>query len=314
MNKRKEFSILKWIIFPLNSVVLAGIIAYFNLRVFGLEDGAPYTAIVALIGVFSIIINRYTESDNRTLARAAFVFEICLTAALIANACYSVSVQRKMSVARMAESSQAQTIGEISKMRGSRTQREALQKVDKQESAQSVFASVEQILFWLMVAELGLYGLSSFTLFAIAKLTDDDRDPAHLADEFPTEVDATEHRAIARRPRLENPTTQTTHVSFENDDTDAQRKATREVNKPGLRRLREVLKVVGFHSKSHFKVDPKPDAGYLWIRQFKSRAGEPETIASTRARLNLLDSAARMEPEAFRSELTAFLRERGFQL
>src|SRR5262245_13144886 len=159
MNKRKEFSVLKWVIFPLNSVVLAGIIAFFNLRVFGLEDGVPYTCIVALIGVFGVIINKYTESDSCALARAAFVLEIVLAAALVVTACYSISVQRNMSVARMAETSQAQTIGEISKLRGSRTQREALQKIDKQESAQNVFASVEGVLFWLMAAELALYGL-----------------------------------------------------------------------------------------------------------------------------------------------------------
>src|SRR5262245_18243737 len=103
-KKRKEFSVLKWIVFPLNSVVLAGIVAYFNVMDFGYRDGLPYTAIVCLIGVFSIVINKYTESDNLSLARAAFVFEIVLTAALIDNACYSVCVQLKMSVARQARS------------------------------------------------------------------------------------------------------------------------------------------------------------------------------------------------------------------
>src|SRR5215813_2145699 len=185
-KKRKEFSVLKWIIFPLNSVVLASIVAYFNVTVFGYRDGLPYTAIVTLIGVFSILINRYTESDNRSLAKAAFVFEIVLTAALIVNACYSVSVQRKMSVARMAETSQATTIGEIAKLRGSKTQQKALDKVDKSVSAQSVFADVENILFWLMVGELGLYGLSAFTLFALAKLIDDGEE---IEEDFPDELD-----------------------------------------------------------------------------------------------------------------------------
>jgi hypothetical protein len=82
----------------------------------------------------------------------------------------------------------------------------------------------------------------------------------------------------------------------------------------GLKNLHAALKLIGFHSKSHFKVDPKFDAGYLWIRQFKSRAGEPETVASTRARLSLLNSAARMEPNKFRLELEQFLKEREFKL
>ena len=47
MQRKKEFSTLKWIIFPANSVILAGIIAYFNVSVFGWEDGLPYTLIVS---------------------------------------------------------------------------------------------------------------------------------------------------------------------------------------------------------------------------------------------------------------------------
>lgn len=168
--QKKEFSILKWIVFPANSIILASIIAWFNLTVFGWGDGLPYSVIVAMIGVFSIVINKYTESENKNLAKAAFVFEIFLTAALVINAAYSVSVQRKMSVARMGETSQKDTITEISKLKGSRTQREALQKIDKRETAQAVFANVENILFWIMVGELALYAVSAFTLFALAKL------------------------------------------------------------------------------------------------------------------------------------------------
>jgi len=313
MNKRKDFRVMKWLLFPLNSAVLAGIIAWFNLSVFGYQDGAPYTAIVALIGLFSIIIVKYAESDNKNLARAAFVFEIFLTAALIINAAYSISVQRRMSVARMAETNQKETITEIGKLRGSRTQRAALEKLDKQESAQSVFANVERVLLWLALGELALYGLASFTCFGIARLTDSAREP-EPADEFPAVLEL-EKRSTSRRPELTpKMTTRGDTVSLKNRDEQKTTQDDTAARAEGLKNLRAALKLVGFHSKTHFKVDPKFDAGYLWIRQFKSRAGEPETIGSARARLNLLDSAARMEPEAFRSELTAFLRERGFQL
>jgi len=189
--RKKEFSILKWIIFPANSVILAAIIAYFNITVFGLRDGLPYSVIVGMIGLFSIVIVKYAESENKSLARAAFVFEIVLTAALIVNACYSVSVQRKMSVAKMGETSQKETIGEISKLKGSRTQREALKKIDKQETARSVFANVEEILFWIMAAELALYGLSAFTLFALAKLIEGEgsKTRSKAENSFPAEIE-----------------------------------------------------------------------------------------------------------------------------
>ncbi len=188
--RRKEFSILKWIIFPANSVILAAIIAYFNVTIFGLRDGLPYSVIVGMIGLFSIVIVKYAESENRSLARAAFVFEIVLTAALIVNACYSVSVQRKMSVARMGEANQKETIDEISKLRGSKTQQKALDKIDKHETAQTVFAGVEDVLFWIMACELALYGLSAFTLFALAKLIEGEESKTQpKAENFPAEIE-----------------------------------------------------------------------------------------------------------------------------
>jgi len=308
MAKRKEFSILKWIVFPLNSVTLAAIVAYFNITVFGLRDGLPYSIIVAMIGVFSIVINKYTESDNRNLARAAFVFEICLTVALVINACYSVSVQRKMSVARMAETNQKETITEIGKLRGSRTQREALKMVEKSESAQSVFANVEDVLFWIMAAELALYGLSAFTLFALAKLmADDDTAPTRTTttDEFPDRLDV-ENRLPVRRSELAPKTTTRGDIV---DDTAAERKTTQD----GMRRLRETLKLVAFENPpGHFKVDLKDK--YLIIRAMESKRGDEYTTHSVRAKLSLLQDAVRMEPEAFKTRLENFLRENQFQV
>ena len=309
-KKRKEFSVLKWIVFPLNSVVLAGIVAYFNVTVFGYRDGLPYTAIVCLIGVFSIVINKYTESDNRSLARAAFVFEIVLTAALIVNACYSVGVQRKMSVARQAETSQADTIDKISKLRGSRTQREALKKIDKTEAAASVFSNVENILFWIMVGELALYGLSAFTLFALAKLMDD---PAPEADEFPDELEV-KNSLPAKRQNL---TPKTTTRGDAIGDTRSQQKTTQGVQYPGLGRLRETLSLIGFaNPPGHYKVDLKPDPSprYLLIRHMVSNHGDESTTHSARAKLSLLDDALKMAPDAFRDRLEKFLRENGFEI
>ena len=314
MNKRKEFSILKWVVFPANSVVLAGVVAYFNLRVFGLEDGVPYSIIVAMIGLFSIVIVKYAESDNRTLARAAFVFEVILICALIVNAAYSISVQRKMSVARMAETNQKETITEIGKLRGSRTQREALQKIDKQQSAQSIFANVEQVLFWIAVGELLLYALSTFTLFAIAKLVEDDRSEAAPPDEFPAALDV-EKRSITRRSELTPKKTTRGDIP---DDTHSQQKTTRDDTAEGLKRLRGCLGLISFeHPPGHYKVDPKPDNAppkYLVIRHMVSNRGDETTTHSVRSKLSILDDAIRMTPATFRSRLEKFLRENDFEL
>ncbi len=293
-KQKKEFSILKWIVFPLNSVVLAAIIAYFNITVFGLRDGLPYSIIVGMIGVFSIVINKYTESENRSLARAAFVFEIVLTCALVINACYSVSIQRKMSVARMAESSQKDTIGEISKLKGSRTQREALKVVDKTVSAQSVFASVEDILFWIMACELALYGLSAFTLFALAKLVGD----SEIEEEFPASLDVRERVKVKPEKFTTKKETAKNHGSF---------------NSEGLERLRGALRDISFRLHNHsFKSGVRGDA--VWIYLMKAHHGTQESVASAKAELAILDDAMKMPREVFHARLENFLRENDFEI
>ena len=299
-KKRKEFSVLKWIIFPLNSVVLAAIVAYFNITVFGVKDGVPYTAIVCLIGVFSILINKYTESDNYSLAKAAFIFEIVLTTALIVNACYSVSVQRKMSVARMAESSQKDTIGEIAKLRGSKTQQAALDKVDKPVAAQSVFGDVENILFWIMAGELALYGLSAFTLFALAKLVGEDEDE----EEFPDEIEVKKRVPIKREDLRAQKDSRVLDTA----------KTLESFNPEGLERLREALRdisfrVAGYSFKSHVK------DGAVWVRMMKAVRGTQQTAYSAKLKLSILDDALRLERNSFRERLeTCLRRDNGFPI
>lgn len=308
MAKKKEFSILKWIIFPLNSVLLAGVIAWFNLRVFGWDDGLPYSLIVALIGIFSIIINKYTESENKTLARATFVFEIILTAALIGNAAWSLSVQREMSVARMGEASQKEMIGEIGKLRGGRTQREALKKIDKQQSASSVFARYENVLFWIMVGELGLYGLSAFTLFALAKLMDDPA-PAAAFDfaqnrpesEFPAELD------VDYTPRRKS----TTELRLSQKTRPVATYAATDWRKSAAEALREHLSVIAsYHPGRFFRADLR-DAGGVWIRLFERREGREVEVAKTKQSDKLLAAVNRPD---FRERLVDELIHQGFPI
>lgn len=310
MTKKKEFSILKWIIFPLNSILLAGVIAWFNLRVFGWDDGLPYSLIVALIGIFSVIINKYTESENRTLARATFVFEIVLTAALIGNAAWSLSVQREMSVARMGETNQKETIAEIGKLRGGRTQRAALDKIDKQQSASSVFARYEKTLFWIMVAELGLYGLSAFTLFALAKLMDDPapRIAPRFAQnrpesDFPSEldVDYAPRRKSSPELRLSQKTRPVaTHVAGKVDWRES-----------ALKVLREHLGVIAFgYPGQWFKADLRDDGG-VWIRFYERQEGREVKIASTKQSDKLLMAVNRPD---FRERLIDELIHQGFPI
>lgn len=174
MAQTKEFSILKWLVFPSLTLALAGVIAYFNVRVFGIEDGAPYVVIVGVLTAFSIAINKYISSSNIALARATFVFEIVLTLALAINAAYSFSVQREMSIAHQSESARSADLKTISNLKSRTAQRDATQMIATNsataKSAQQIFADNERPLFWIMVGELLAYIVSAFTLLALSHL------------------------------------------------------------------------------------------------------------------------------------------------
>src|SRR5207245_413477 len=180
MKRRKPFSILKWLVFPSLTLALAIIVAWFNVTTFGWQDGARYLLIVAAITGFSIAINKYVklldddDPTNDWLATTAFVFEIVLTAALIVNAAYSLSVQRSMSVGRQAEKAQTENLDSVSKLKSKAAQREAARMLSRQadsaKTSQSIFAENERALFWIMVGELIAYAVAAFTLYAVSSL------------------------------------------------------------------------------------------------------------------------------------------------
>jgi hypothetical protein len=107
-------------------------------------------------------------------------------------------------------------------------------------------------------------------------------------------------------------------VWSEPDHTAAEKKATRvasEAEVEGLKKLRAVLGQIGFqYGPTHFFADAKWDRGYVWIRQRKSENGVARTVASTRAKLEILDHALKWDPDKFRAKLERVLRENGFEI
>ncbi len=141
--------------------------------------------------------------------------------------------------------------------------------------------------------------------------------PRRDEEEFPDELDANVTvRGESKEPRLVAAKTQQkaqTQVSAQIADTASPKTQTQTINKAGLKRLREALKLIAFHnSPMSFKVDVKTD--YVWIRAMKSEHREQSTIASAKASLTILDEALTMEPGEFRERLERFLKKRGFPL
>ena len=84
-------------------------------------------------------------------------------------------------------------------------------------------------------------------------------------------------------------------------------------NPEGLKRLRETLRDISFRLAGvSFKADVKADA--VWVRAMRANAGKQETIASAKAKLDILRDALRMERDAYRERVERFLRRNGFEL
>jgi len=167
----------KWLMMTVIVFGLSGIVGYFNVRVFGLVDGAPYLAVVGLMALSSLLITRHVRRYPVTskFVVAAFIFEILLTVTLAVNATFSLSVLRDMSVAGQGEEALAQNLETATRFKSPREQRAALEILKQQGPVQTraaKFSAQEGHLYKLMLWELSLVGIAIFTLIGLSIFPD----------------------------------------------------------------------------------------------------------------------------------------------
>lgn len=219
----------KWVVIFVMIAGLSSIIVYFNVRVFGWYDGAPYIAVVGLIVLMSFIITRHIRYNPVTtnFLRAAFIFEILLCISLGVNVAYSLSVMREMSVAGQGEihqeeiaKTQSQTMAEIAKLKSPQAQRTATRTMAATQgkgttpvlSKLDVFKQYDRWLFWIMIGELAVAGISFFVLLSLSVFDADGNGvpdfmqktpiPRHvgMAPQMSEGMIAARNRAMGRRP------------------------------------------------------------------------------------------------------------------
>jgi len=167
---KKEFSVMKWVFFPALTLALGLIVAFVNLKVFGWDNGFVYVVLLGVIVCFSIAINRYTGSENKKLAFAAFLCEIFLVCSLIANAGYSLYVMRNMVIADHATEESKATLDTISRLKSRRAQDRAVTKMGEIKSSAQTFKEHEFYLLCLFIAECLIYAISLFVLVGLAQI------------------------------------------------------------------------------------------------------------------------------------------------
>lgn len=196
----KEFSIARWIWGAGISIVLAGVIGWFNVRQFEMLDAIPYLVVLGFIASISIWLNKYCESKDQGFRIAAFGAKVVLLLIMAVNAAYSFAAMREMSLARKADKQRAEAQKMVEQAQTEREKEHTKQiesvttgagpkaryeiakklefdkvntvqngnlrvdavitKTDPLETEQSAFKKYEQPLFWLMVIEAVVAGLT----------------------------------------------------------------------------------------------------------------------------------------------------------
>jgi len=151
----KDFSVLKWFVFPVVTIALSAVVLYFNVQAFG-WDSLPYFIALGSVLIASLVLCYFTGHRRRGVRIAAFAFECVMWIVLIGNAAYSFSAQRDFAIARQAGQARKDTIAEIVKLKSGRAQRDAIGQLGDASAmdAMAIFGKVEWSLRAFMIAEL----------------------------------------------------------------------------------------------------------------------------------------------------------------
>jgi len=168
MSNNKDFSILKWFIFPPIVAGLSAGIAFFNIDVFGLGGSVLYLVALGAVNLASLVMLKCSASTKPGVRKAAYTFEGLMLLALLGNISYSLSAQRDLSLVKQGETNHNAAIGEISKLRGGRTQREALKTLSASTDVRTAFGQYDKFLFSVMVAELAFSLGGLFCVYVLA--------------------------------------------------------------------------------------------------------------------------------------------------
>jgi hypothetical protein len=170
MSQGKDFSVLKWLIFPPLVCALSAGIAYFNVDVFGLNGSVLYLIALGAVNVVSFVMVKFSGSSKRPVRIASFIFESLMIAALVVNISYSLSAQRDLSLVKQDGAERKSEIAEIGKLRSRKAQATLAEKLGEKTDVRHAFGQYESILFWIMVAELTLSFAGLMSVYGLAAI------------------------------------------------------------------------------------------------------------------------------------------------
>src|SRR5215468_701955 len=141
---RQEFSIARWIWGAGISIVLAGVIGWFNVRQFEMIDALPYLIVLGFITSISIWLNRYCASKDETFRTAAFASKVFLLLIMAINAAYSFAAMRELSIAKKLDALQIENQRVHDKEQTQREQSREKAETDREQERTKQIESITQ--------------------------------------------------------------------------------------------------------------------------------------------------------------------------
>lgn len=185
-KSKKDFSIMKWLIFPLIALLLAVGIGVANCMMFGFWGSFLYLCLLVCIFIISLIM--VFQTGNKRLPQAiiaAFSFETIGLVALLATCLTAVYFTRTVQGAATANQSTTEVVKEIKGLKSSKAQNNITKNMNLTVvNVAEVYEKAEKFMLWTLASETlvyfaGLMVLFGINLFCVPKglTTNDDEEP-----------------------------------------------------------------------------------------------------------------------------------------
>lgn len=193
-NTKKNFSVMKWIIFPLLVLGFGIGIAYVSTKIFGAEGSVPtYLLLLVCLAISLIFIWHTSNHHNKAAKIAAFSFECAGVLALGFTLICSIVILREFSGMSETVAQQnaqdlkkgeqnIQLVKEIGKLKSARAQATVTKTVVTQEENQNkitladAFSKAERWLLWPLIGEVAVYVIGLMVVFGMVSFLGKDNE------------------------------------------------------------------------------------------------------------------------------------------
>lgn len=193
-NTKKNFSVMKWIIFPLLVLSFGTGIAYVSTKIFGAEGSVPTYLLLSVCLAISLIFIWHTSNHHNKAAKvAAFSFECAGVLALGFTLICSIVILREFSGMSETVAQQnaqdlkkgeqnIQLVKEIGKLKSARAQATVTKTVVTTDEAQNritlaeAFSKAERWLLWPLIGEVSVYVIGLMVVFGMVSFLGKDND------------------------------------------------------------------------------------------------------------------------------------------